>query len=185
MSVPSSPPAATSAASYAATPAATAPVTSAARSTHRRARRPTDRTLQRVPRSGRHDGEAACRCPETGTGPCYKGAMASDEVLVIGYAPGDDAPRRVVVARAGADVVVLRGGEADLAEVGRHARLALARTPDGGTRSVGDDAAIEALDEASQLFVAAWKQRPTAKPDRIGEGKAWDAPGFEPPDLPG
>lgn len=110
--------------------------------------------------------------------------MASDEVLV-GYVPGHDAPRRVVVARAGADVVVLRGGEADLDDVGRHARLALARTPHGGIRSVGDDAAIEGLDEAAQLFVAAWRQRPLAKPDRIGEGEAWDASGFEPPDLPG
>jgi hypothetical protein len=110
--------------------------------------------------------------------------MAADEVLVIGYAPGDDAPRRVVVAKAGPDVVVLRGGQADLAEIGRHARLALARTPDGGTTSLGDDAAIEELDEASQLFVSAWKQRRLAKPDRIGDGQSWDAPGFEPPDRP-
>ena len=107
--------------------------------------------------------------------------MALDEVLVIGYAPGDDALRRTVVAEAPPRVVVLRGGEADLADIGRDARLALARTPDGGTRSVGDETAIDKLDEAARLFVAAWKQQPLAKPDRIGEGRAWDDPDFEPP----
>jgi len=44
---------------------------------------------------------------------------------------------------------------------------------------------IEELDEQEALFVAAWTSRITGpEKQRRGEGLPWDAPGFEPPDLP-
>lgn len=47
-------------------------------------------------------------------------------------------------------------------------------------------AVLEGLDESEALFVAAWLSRTkggTSK-QRPGEGLAWDAPGFVPPDPP-
>jgi hypothetical protein len=47
-------------------------------------------------------------------------------------------------------------------------------------------AVLEGLDESEALFVAAWSSRTkegTSK-QRPGEGLAWDAPGFVPPDPP-
>jgi hypothetical protein len=104
-----------------------------------------------------------------------------EEVLVV---DGPEGGRWRVVARAHARVAVLRATEAELDEIGRRARYALARTADGGTRAVGDEGVLRELDEGARLFVQAWRQRPVVKPDRRGEGQAWDAPGFEPPGRP-
>jgi hypothetical protein len=47
------------------------------------------------------------------------------------------------------------------------------------------DDMVEELDEQEALFVAAWTRRMMGPgKQRRGEGLPWDAPGFEPPDLP-
>jgi len=82
------------------------------------------------------------------------------------------------------DVLVLRADLDDLEEIAQHARLAIGRLSDGGTKVLGDESVLDELDEGAQLFVRAWRERPLSKPDRRGEGLPWDAPGFEPPDRP-
>ncbi|NGO13334.1 hypothetical protein G5C60_38495 [Streptomyces sp. HC44] len=111
--------------------------------------------------------------------------MSEGEVLVIGLAPRDkEAGRWPVVATAGPQVAVVRAASADLPAVAEHARLAMARTPDGRTQVLGDESALDELAPGDRLFVDAWRERPLSKPDRRGEGLPWDAPGFEPPDRP-
>ena len=112
--------------------------------------------------------------------------MSADErheVLVIGGQPQLGADRRwPVVARAQPHVTVVRASPGDLDEIARHGQLAMARTADGSVRMVGDESALEGLDVGARLFVQAWQQ--TRKPDRAGDGRPWDAPGFEPPGPP-
>ncbi len=86
-----------------------------------------------------------------------------------------------VVARVDPDVMVVRADLAELPEIGRHAKLAIGRSPDGSARVLGDERVIEELDEGARLFVAAWRERPLSKADRLGEGMSWDSPGYEAP----
>ena len=108
----------------------------------------------------------------------------ADEVLVVGYQPDATSPSWPVLARASSQALVLRAAAADVEAVGRRARLAMARRPDGSTQMVGDSGVLDELDEGGRLFVRAWQEQPTSKPDRRGEGLPWDHPGFEPPDIP-
>jgi hypothetical protein len=103
------------------------------------------------------------------------------EVLLAGRLRAAALERWPVVARVDPDVMVVRADLADLTEIGRYAKLAIGRSPDGSTRVLGDERAIEELDEGARLFVAAWRRRPLSKPDRLGEGKSWDSPGYEAP----
>lgn len=108
----------------------------------------------------------------------------NDEVLVVGYRSQEASLRWPTVARVPPHVLVLRASPEDLTAIAKDARLAMARRPTGGVEVVGDLGALEELDEGARLFVAAWRERPADKPDRPGEGLAWDHPGFEPPDRP-
>jgi hypothetical protein len=109
------------------------------------------------------------------------GDMSSGEVLVAGELRAAELDRWPVIARVDPDVVVVRAELADLSEIVRHAKLAIGRSHDGSTRVLGDERVIEELDEGARLFIAAWRERPLSKPDRLGEGKSWDSPGFEAP----
>jgi hypothetical protein len=77
-------------------------------------------------------------------------------------------PPRLVVLSAGADIEALSrrpGVEAVLAQP--------------------SDEAPASLSEPERLFVSAWRARQHAEAKtRVGEGLAWDAPGFLPPDPP-
>ncbi|HET9516444.1 MAG TPA: hypothetical protein VFO77_01830 [Actinoplanes sp.] len=56
-----------------------------------------------------------------------------------------------------------------------------------GTSWYGDQIPADVLSTLSpteRIFVAAWQDRPVHK-QRRGDGAAWDAPGFRPPDWPG
>jgi len=110
--------------------------------------------------------------------------VAEEEVLVVGYQPEGGRERWPVVARVAPHVVVLRADPEELGEIARHARLAMARSPDGSVDVRGEQGALDELDEGARLYVRAWRERPAAKPDRPGEGLAWDHPGFQPPDRP-
>lgn len=75
-------------------------------------------------------------------------------------------------------------------------RLAIVEAPEAVLRSIqavtavaGPGEALEvgaALTEQERLFADAWSQRTGEAPGqgRAGEGLAWDAPGFAPPDPP-
>ena len=110
--------------------------------------------------------------------------MTVPEVLVVGYAPREGAPGWPVLAQVPPLLSVLRAGPDDLAAIAKHARLAIARRPDGATERVGDESVLEELEDDARLFLSAWLERPAAKRDRPGEGLPWDAPGFEPPGPP-
>jgi hypothetical protein len=109
--------------------------------------------------------------------------VGPDEALVI-LDPADDggaaqavrtharvtqsiSPRVLVVSTAGAD-------------------LERIRMHPGVSRVVAGAAPgeIPGLDEQEALFVAAWASRQGGKTARGGDGVAWDAPGFLPPDPP-
>ena len=105
------------------------------------------------------------------------------EVLVVGWAPKGDTPWPVVAA-APPHVTVLRATEADLSAIVREARLVVVRREDGPAELHGDRSALDELDAGARLFVEAWMTAPVAKGRRPGEGLAWDAAGFEPPDGP-
>lgn len=106
---------------------------------------------------------------------------AADEVLVVRFA-APASPRWPVLAEVAPDVAVLRANAAELPQIAQHARLAMARVP-GGIETLGDERALDQLDEGARLFVDSWRQQHHKGP-RIGEGLDWDAPGFEPPDRP-
>ena len=110
--------------------------------------------------------------------------MTVPEVLAVGYTPPESIPGWPVLAQVPPVLTVLRAGLEDLPTIARHARLAIARRPDGGTERVGDETAVEEFDDAARLFLGAWLERPVEKSDRPGEGLPWDAPGFEPPGPP-
>jgi hypothetical protein len=77
-------------------------------------------------------------------------------------------PPRIVVLSAGQSVERLN----DLPDV----EAVLARPSDETPSS---------LNESERLFVSAWRARQYAGgKTRVGEGLAWDAPGFLPPDPP-
>ena len=109
-------------------------------------------------------------------------SMSSGEVLVAGRGLGAAQLKRwPVTARVDPDVMVVRADLAELPEIPRYAKLAIGRSPDGSTQVLGDERVLEELEEGSRLFVEAWRERPLAKPDRPGEGKSWDTPGFKAP----
>jgi hypothetical protein len=109
--------------------------------------------------------------------------MGTGEVLVVGH---DSATldRWPVLARLPPHIAVLRADPGELAEIARHARLAMARSPEGGITALGDDSVLANLDHSGRLFVDAWRGRAADKPGRIGEGLPWDATGFQPPEPP-
>ncbi|GAB2791018.1 hypothetical protein GCM10027199_78860 [Amycolatopsis magusensis] len=109
--------------------------------------------------------------------------MPGGEILILGAGRGV-AGRWPVVSTMEPDVTVVRAPLEAITEIAQNARLTMARLPTGETRIVGDESALEELDEGARMFVAAWRRRPIRKPHRVGEGLPWDAPGFEPPDRP-
>jgi hypothetical protein len=111
--------------------------------------------------------------------------VPTGEVLLVG-APDLRArhSRWTVAAEVPPDVVVVRADPADLPEIAKTGRLAIMRLEDGSTRMLGDEDALDELDEGARLFVSAWRARPLEKPDRPGEGLPWDSPGFEAPGPP-
>lgn len=109
---------------------------------------------------------------------------APSEVLVVD--PDSEWSARLrVVATAPPRVVVFEMDPRVLDEVLGHATsVAIVRRPDGTTELHGDARVIDELDDGARLFVEAWRASRTAKRDRPGEGRSWDSPDFEPPDLP-
>ena len=110
--------------------------------------------------------------------------MTAEEILVVDFEPVDADPPWQVTASLPPRVVVLRAGADSLQAIARTSRLAMVRRGDDRVEVVGDERVLEELDEAARLFVEAWWSQAPAKPDRPGDGLSWDAPGFEPPDLP-
>ncbi len=113
-------------------------------------------------------------------------AMSNGEVLLVGgnaaaLAPGQGR----VIARVDPDILVLQAGIHALPELARRAPYAIIRWPDGKLETFGDETALQQLDQGARLYVAAWREQALSKKDRRGQGQAWDAPGFQPPDLPG
>jgi hypothetical protein len=95
----------------------------------------------------------------------------------------DDAPWPVI-ASAPPLVFVLRATEADLPAISRAAQLVIVRREGGDPELYGDRSVLDDLDAGARLFVEAWMTAPLAKGARPGDGLAWDAEGFEPPDGP-
>jgi hypothetical protein len=89
-----------------------------------------------------------------------------------------------IVAQVFPHIVVLRANPKELAEIAHYSRLAMARLANGDIEILGDQDALDELDEGARLYVQAWREQPGEKPDRPGEGLAWDHPGFQPPDRP-
>jgi len=111
--------------------------------------------------------------------------MPDSEVLLVGAAPSIAASGRwSIVSRAGPEVIVLRADLDDLPQLAQGARLAIGRSADGAVRTLGDEKALDALDPGTRLFVQAWRDKQSSKPERPGEGLPWDAPGFQPPGRP-
>ena len=111
--------------------------------------------------------------------------MPGSEVLLVGAtASVAMSGGWSVVSRAGPEVVVLRANPDDFPQLARGARFAISRSSDGSVRTLGDENALNALDPGTRLFVQAWRDKQTSKPERPGEGLPWDAPGFQSPDQP-
>jgi hypothetical protein len=83
-----------------------------------------------------------------------------------------------VVQRASSRVALVEGPVAGIRK--------LAALP--GVEVIEDDipdSLLEQLSRTEALFARAWERRQHAHAkERPGEGLAWDAPGFEPPDAP-
>jgi len=77
-------------------------------------------------------------------------------------------------------VVVVEGAENELAKLRAISGVTVVASGDVPPGVMGK------LDEGEALFVAAWLSRikEGSSKQRLGEGLSWDAPGFEPPDLP-
>ena len=76
-------------------------------------------------------------------------------------------------------LMVLSVDERAVAELGRDPAVA------GVFERDAPHAVIEGLRPEEQLFVDSWLlQRTQETKPRVGEGLSWDAPGFQPPDLP-
>jgi hypothetical protein len=116
--------------------------------------------------------------------PCHRRIVAVHEVLAVGFREEDDSSRWAIVSRVPPDVVVMRADPQDVFQIARQARLVIARLPNGDVRLIGEQGALDELDEGARLFVRSWRERPLEKPDRPGEGLSWDHPGFQPPDRP-
>jgi hypothetical protein len=110
--------------------------------------------------------------------------MTAPEVLALGYTPPESNAGWPVLAQVPPLLTVLRADVEDLAAIARHARFAIGRHPDGTAERVGDEAALDELDDGARLFLDGWLERPVEKAERLGEGLPWDAPGFEPPGPP-
>lgn len=95
-----------------------------------------------------------------------------------------EALREQAVVATAPRVVVLRVEPERVDELVPHSRLAIVRTADGATESRGDASVVDELDAGARLFVEAWRAPQRAKTERPGDHLPWDAPGFEPPDLP-
>lgn len=112
-------------------------------------------------------------------------AMLNSEVLLVGATPPVAAGNRwKIVSRVSPDVLVLRADLAALPELVKGARYAISRVADGSLRTIGDEKALDTLDPGTRLFVEAWRDCPSQKVPRPGEGLPWDAPGFQPPGPP-
>jgi hypothetical protein len=109
--------------------------------------------------------------------------MFDRDVLIVrgGELPVD---RGRVVERVDPDIVVLQTDADSVADIARASRFAISRAPDGSMQTFGDESVLDELNDGARLFMEAWRTRPLSKPNRPGEGLAWDAPGFEPPDRP-
>lgn len=110
--------------------------------------------------------------------------MTGDEILVVDYEPNATGSAWPITTTAPPRVAILAAGPEELPAIAGHARLAMARSGTDATVTVGDESALDDLDAGTRLFVEAWRTRPRQKRKRRGEGAAWDAPGFEPPDPP-
>jgi hypothetical protein len=110
--------------------------------------------------------------------------VTSGEILVVDHVPDREGSAWPVVASVPPRVAVLRAGADELATIASSARLAMARTDDDRIQVVGDETALDELDDGARLFVEAWRSQAPAKSHRPGDGLPWDAPGFEPPDAP-
>lgn len=110
--------------------------------------------------------------------------MTADEILVVDFQPGDQRPSWPVIASLPPRVAVLRAGADSLPAIASTSRLAMVRRSDGRVEVVGNPGVLEELDDGARLFVEAWRTQAPAKPDRPGDGLPWDAPGFQPPDMP-
>ena len=104
------------------------------------------------------------------------------EVLLIDYRPLPSGPP--VVAELPPRIVVVQADESQIPALAERADLLVHRRPDGSTSLLGDRAVLDDLDASAQLFLRAWRQQPVSKPNRPGDGLAWDHPGFTPPDRP-
>ena len=109
--------------------------------------------------------------------------MTDGEVLIVGGSAAPTGQGRVV-GRLDPHVIVVQAPPDELAALARTGRFAIMRFPGGRTQAHGDEGVLDQLDDSARLFVDAWRARPHEKPDRPGQGLAWDAPGFQPPDLP-
>lgn len=106
----------------------------------------------------------------------------ADEVLVVGYSPGDEPSPWPVLAQVPPLVTILRASIEDVPVIATRARLTIGRRSIGVTEQVGDERVLDELDDGARLYVSAWLESPALKASRPGDGLAWDAPGFEPPD---
>lgn len=108
----------------------------------------------------------------------------ASEILVVDPT-AEWATRLRVLATAPPRVVVFEVDPGDLDEVvAAHGRLAIVRNSDGTTEMHGDPSVVDELDDSARLFVEAWRESRSAKPDRPGEGLSWGSPDYEPPDRP-
>ena len=84
-----------------------------------------------------------------------------------------------VLTRLPPRLSVLDVDDLAVAELGRNPAVA------GVFERDAPPALIEGLRPEEQLFVDAWRlgSTPETKP-RAGDGLSWDAPGFQPPDIP-
>lgn len=111
--------------------------------------------------------------------------MGTRQVLVVLTAAGADAHAAVlqqhhrVIARVPPRLMVLDVDDRAVAELGRDPAVA------GLFERGASPAMLEGLRPEEQLFVDGWLLGSTqeSKP-RSGDGLPWDAPGFQPPDLP-
>ena len=110
--------------------------------------------------------------------------MSADELLVVDYAPSDQASSWPIASTYPPRISIVHAGPDALGAIATASRAALARRADGGIDAVGDTTAFDELDDGARLFVEAWRSQPPAKPDRPGDGLSWDTPGFKPPDPP-
>jgi hypothetical protein len=108
--------------------------------------------------------------------------VAQQEVLaVITDAEGEQALRHLanglrITQRVSPRVALVTGPEAGIRKLAATSGIEIV------DRNLSVDA-LERLDQTEALFAKAWRQRTAdAAEVRRGDGLAWDAPGYEPPD---